>query len=53
MLAKIENFHDGKLTKEKLLESFQGWQAYARHANSLKLRKQTVRKIYADKLARS
>ena len=32
-------YEEGKISKEKLLESFQGWQAYAKWANSFKLRK--------------
>lgn len=38
MRAKIEQFRNGELAKDKLLESFQGWQAYARWANTFKLR---------------
>ena len=36
---KIRNFVNGKMTYEKLLESYQGWQAYAKWADSYKLRK--------------
>jgi retron-type reverse transcriptase len=38
MLIKIEQFKKGELSFEKLLESFQGWQAYSKWANSCKLR---------------
>ena len=34
---KIELFKQGLITKEKFLESFQGWNAYAKWANSYKL----------------
>jgi len=43
---KVSLFRKGRICKEKLLESFQGWQAYAKWANSFKLRKQIIRKIY-------
>ena len=47
MLSKIKKYKLEELSKEKLLESFQGWQAYAKWANSYKLRKMVVKKIYA------
>jgi len=46
MQVKIEKYRKGRISKEKLLESFQGWQAYARWANSFKLRKQIIKNIY-------
>ena len=46
MFLKVIQYHKGLLTKEKILESFQGWQACARWTNSFKLRNQTVRTIY-------
>ena len=36
---KIKTYKEGKITKEKFQEIFQGWQAYAKWANSYKLRK--------------
>jgi len=39
MKRKIELFKQDLISKEKLLESFQGWNAYAKWANSYKLRK--------------
>lgn len=42
MLIKIENYKKGEIPKEKLIEIFQGWNAYAKWANSLKLRKSVV-----------
>ena len=47
MLSKIKNYKDGKLNKDKILESFQGWNAYAKWANSLKIRRKIVKEIYA------
>ena len=48
MLLKIGEYKVGKITKEKILESFQGWNAYAKWADSLKLRRKIVQKIYLD-----
>ena len=45
MFAKVEEYKQGKILKEKLLKSFQGWNAYAKQANSYKLRKNVVRMI--------
>ena len=49
MLFKIENYKEGKISKLEILESFQGWNAYAKWANSYKLRKESVKKIYSTK----
>jgi len=38
MLMKVEKYKEGEISKEKLLESFQGWQAYAKWADAYKLR---------------
>jgi len=46
MLLKVEKYGKGKICKEKLLEIFQGWNAYAKWANSFKLRKSVVQMIY-------
>ncbi|MFH1431242.1 MAG: reverse transcriptase domain-containing protein [Nanoarchaeota archaeon] len=48
VLLKIEQHKKGELSKEKILESFQGWNAYAEWANSYKLRREIVKKIYAS-----
>lgn len=40
------NYHSNRLTKEKILSIFQGWNAYAKWANAFKLRKQIVKEIY-------
>ena len=46
MKLLIERFKEEIITKEKLLESFQGWNAYAKWANSYNLRKNIVKSIY-------
>ena len=38
MRKKIKLFEKEKVSKEQILESFQGWQAYAKWANTYKLR---------------
>jgi RNA-directed DNA polymerase len=43
---KIMSYKKGEISKGKILESFQGWNAYAMWANSYKLRRNTVRAIY-------
>ncbi len=48
MLFVVENYKNNEISKEKILESFQGWNAYAKWADSFKLRKSVVRKIYAS-----
>ncbi len=46
MIFKIEEYKQEDISKEKLLGSFQGWNAYAMWANSYKLRKRIVSRIY-------
>jgi len=46
MLSRIKKHKQGKISKEKLLESFQGWNAYAKWANSFKLRIEVAKNIY-------
>ncbi len=46
MLIKVKEFRKEKISKEKLLEIFQGWQAYAKWADSLKIRREVVKQIY-------
>jgi len=41
----IIKYKNGEISRKKLLESFQGWNAYAKWANSLKLRRKMARKI--------
>ena len=38
MKRKIASFTEGKSSFYKMLDSFQGWQAYAFHTNSFELR---------------
>ena len=45
ILFKIKKYKEGEMPKEKILECFQGWNAYAKWANTLKLRRNVVRKI--------
>jgi len=45
MQIKIKLFKEGKISYEKLLESFHGWQAYAKWANSHKLKEKVLNKI--------
>lgn len=49
MQNKVRKYKQGKLIKPKLLESFQGWNAYAKWANTYKLRRNVVREIYRAK----
>lgn len=49
MQRKINNFHKGEINYNQLMESFQGWQAYAKWANTYKLRKSLVKEIYKIK----
>ena len=46
MSSKVEEYKQGELFKEKLLESFQGWNAYAKWADTLNLRRKIVKRIY-------
>ncbi len=46
---KIESFSIGKVDYYKITETFQGWQAYAKWANTFKLRKNIVKEIHKAK----
>ncbi len=48
MFLKVEKYKNKEISKEKILESFQGWNAYAKWANSHNLRKRVVKEIYSD-----
>ena len=50
MLNKIKKYGMGNIPKEKILESFQGWNAYAKWANSLGVRREVVKKIYTTSI---
>ena len=45
MLLKIRKYNKNELSKEKLSESFQGWNAYAKWANTYKLRLQVSKEF--------
>lgn len=45
MIRKIRMFKDGKMDFRPLMESYQGWQAYARWANTYRLRKNLARTL--------
>jgi len=45
ILFKIRKYKLGELPREKILESFQGWNAYAKWANTWGLRRSIARKI--------
>jgi len=45
MKFKIKRFNDCWISKEKLLEIYQGWQAYAKWANTYHLRKELLFRI--------
>lgn len=45
ILHKIRAYKFGNLSKENILEIFQGWNAHAKWANSLKIRRKIARKI--------
>jgi len=45
---KIKSFKGNRINKEKMLEIFQGWNAYAKWANTFKLRRNIVKKIYLN-----
>ena len=42
MKRKVGNFYDGRISKEKFQEIFQGWNAYAKWANTFRLRNQST-----------
>jgi len=44
--TKIKKYKEGKISYDKMLEIFQGWNAYAKWANSLMVRRRVVGMIY-------
>jgi len=46
IFCKVDEYKKGKICKGKLLEIFQGWNAYAKWADSYGLRRGVVQKIY-------
>ena len=49
MRFKVKRFSEEKISYRKIMESFQGWQAYAVWGNSFKLRKKIIKEIYRAK----
>lgn len=49
IFLKVDKYKNGEVSKEKILESFQGWNAYAKWGNTLKLRREILKKIYIAK----
>lgn len=47
MLSIVGQYKNNEISKEDLLEIFQGWNAYASWANSYNLRKKVVKMIYS------
>ena len=45
MLLKIEKYEKGKITKGKIIESFQGWSAYSKWGNSYNLKERLKVKL--------
>ena len=45
MQRKIKLFNEGKTSYKKFFESFQGWNTYAKWANSHNLRKRVVKEV--------
>ena len=48
IIFKIKKFRNGEISKEIILEIFQGWNAYAKWADSFKLRRRIVKMIYLN-----
>jgi len=42
---KISKFIDGEISKREMMEIFQGWNAYAKWGNSLKLRRNFLKRV--------
>jgi len=46
MLLKVRSYKKGDIPKTKMLEIFQGWNAYAKWADSLRTKRKVIRTIY-------
>jgi len=46
MFFRIEKYKKCEISKEKILEGFNGFNAYAKWADSFKLRRRIIQKIY-------
>lgn len=49
MLKKIEMFRNKEITYQKIIEIFQGWNAYAKWANTFKLRRKLYQQLQNSK----
>ena len=45
MKSKIQQYKENKIPKVKMFEIYQGWKAYAKWANALKVREEIIKKI--------
>jgi hypothetical protein len=45
IISKINQYKNEQFDREKVLKSFQGWQAYAKWANTYKLRKYILKQL--------
>ena len=45
MFSKIKKFEKDELTKLETMQSFQGWNAYVKWANTYKIRKKVLKRI--------
>lgn len=45
MRNKLEKFSTGRIPRDKMAEIFQGWNAYAKWANTYKLRKHIYKEM--------
>ncbi len=45
MFLKTKSYNKGEISKDKFLEIFQGWNAYAKWANTLKIRRRIAKEI--------
>ncbi|MFH1326875.1 MAG: reverse transcriptase domain-containing protein [archaeon] len=48
ILYKIKKYKEGEALREKILEVFQGWNAYAKRGNTFKLRRNIAKKIHSS-----
>ncbi len=48
-VRKIRLFEEGKLSYKEIMESFNGWNAYAKWGNTLKVRRDILKKIQVAK----
>ncbi len=48
MKAKINLFNQGRINYEKFFEIFQGWNAYAKWADSYNLKRDFLREIFGN-----